>query len=170
MLEHWVAWSILIHSCSSWYLHVNVHKLLPCLVPQPAVLPALVLQPPPCHELFPPGCLSLLLLPVWMNVSSLTPWLLDFHTVRFSVSSGCFLFLNFLSFFWLWEEAQCVYLHLHLGHKAGYEVLQPLSCPVLTSGSHQVRWDSCMNSLRDTYKEISGKGTRATASLKIHFH
>ena len=34
------------------------------------------------------------LLPVWMNVSSLTSWLLDFHTVQFSVSSGCFLFLN----------------------------------------------------------------------------
>ena len=26
-----------------------------------------------------------------MNVSSLSPWLLDFHTVQFSVSSGCFL-------------------------------------------------------------------------------
>ena len=34
------------------------------------------------------------LLPVWMNVSSLSPYLLDFHTVRFSVSCGCFLFLN----------------------------------------------------------------------------
>ena len=41
-----------------------------------------------------PSCPSLPLLPVWMNVSSLSPWLLDFHTVRFSVSSGCFLFLN----------------------------------------------------------------------------
>ena len=41
-----------------------------------------------------PSCLSLPLLPVWMNVSSLSPWLSDFHTVRFSVSSGCFLFLN----------------------------------------------------------------------------
>ena len=35
-----------------------------------------------------PSCPSLPLLPVWMNVS-LTPWLLDFHTVRFSGSSGC---------------------------------------------------------------------------------
>ena len=33
-------------------------------------------------------------LPVWVSVSSLSPWLSDFHTVRFSVSSGCFLFLN----------------------------------------------------------------------------
>ena len=48
-----------------------------------------------------PGCPSLPLLPVWMNVSSLTPWLSDFHTVWFIGSSGCFLFLNLLSFFWL---------------------------------------------------------------------
>ena len=59
---------------------------------------------------------SLPLLLVWMNVSSLTAWLLDFHTVWFSGSSGCVLFLNLLlSFFWLCEESQCVYLHLHLG-------------------------------------------------------
>ena len=32
---------------------------------------------------------------VWMNLSSLIPvWLSDFHTVRFSDSSGCFLCLN----------------------------------------------------------------------------
>ena len=41
-----------------------------------------------------PGCPSPPLLLVWINVSSLSPWLLDFHTVRFSVSSGCFSFLN----------------------------------------------------------------------------
>ena len=41
----------------------------------------------------PPGCPSLPLLLVWINVSSLSPWLLDLHTIRFSVSSG-FLFLN----------------------------------------------------------------------------
>ena len=40
-----------------------------------------------------PSCLSPPLLPVWMNVSSLTPWLSDFYTVWFSGSSGCFLFL-----------------------------------------------------------------------------
>ena len=45
-------------------------------------------------ESSPLGCLSLPLLLVWMNVSSLSPWLLDFHAVPFSVSSGCFLFLN----------------------------------------------------------------------------
>ena len=51
-------------------------------------------QLPPCREFSLPSCLSLPLLPVWMNVSSLSPWMSDFHTVRFSVSSGCFLFLK----------------------------------------------------------------------------
>ena len=70
----------------------------------------------PCLEASPPGCLSPPLLPVWMKVSSLTPLLLDFHTIQFSVNSGCFLFLNLLlSFFWLYEEAKCFYLHLHVG-------------------------------------------------------
>ena len=41
-----------------------------------------------------PSCLSPPLLPVWTNVSSLSPWLSDFCAVRFSVSSGCFLFLD----------------------------------------------------------------------------
>ena len=45
-----------------------------------------------------PSYLSPPLLPVWMNVSFLSPWLLDFLAVRFSVSSGCFLFLNCPSF------------------------------------------------------------------------
>ena len=36
-----------------------------------------------------------------------------------SVSSGCFLFLNLLfSFFWLYKEAQCVYLRFHLRQKS----------------------------------------------------
>ena len=59
--------------------------------------------------------------PTGLHECSLTPWLSDFHTVRFSVSSGCFLFLSLsLSFFWLCKEAQCVYLHLHLGRKLVY--------------------------------------------------
>ncbi|KAF6104411.1 hypothetical protein HJG60_011347 [Phyllostomus discolor] len=63
-----------------------------------------------------PGHPSPRLLPVWRNVSSFTPWLWYFPTVQFSVSSGYFLFLN-LSSFWLCEEAQCIYLRLHLGWK-----------------------------------------------------
>ena len=75
-----------------------VHQLLPR---QPAAAsptplhnlpPHWVCQPPPCCKSCLPGCLSPLLLLVWVHVSSLSPWLLDFHTVRFSVSSGCFLF------------------------------------------------------------------------------
>ena len=44
----------------------------------------------PLHSgyLFPP------LLLVWTNVSSLTPWFSDFHTVSFSDSCGYFLFLK----------------------------------------------------------------------------
>ena len=30
-----------------------------------------------------------------MNISSVTPWLSDFHTVQFSVSSGCFFVFKF---------------------------------------------------------------------------
>ena len=53
-----------------------------------------------------------------MNISSWTPWWSDFHRVQFSVSVGCFLFLNLLSSsFWLCEEAQCVYILLHVGQK-----------------------------------------------------
>ena len=56
-----------------------------------------------------------------MNVFSLTPQLSDFHTIRFSGSSGYFLYLNLLlSFFWLCEEGQCIYLHLYLGQKSLY--------------------------------------------------
>ena len=53
-------------------------------------LPAAALLGSPLH----PGCPSSPLLLVWVSVSSLSPWLLDFHTVQFSVSFGGFLFLN----------------------------------------------------------------------------
>ena len=100
-----VAWSVSLPSCSSHFICMWMWDHWIC-------------QLPPCHESSLPGCPSPPLLPVWMNVSSLTPWLSDFHTIWFSVSSGCFLFLNFLSFFWLCEEAKCVYLCLHLGQKS----------------------------------------------------
>ena len=77
--------------------------------------PAARLATSPLH----PGGPSLPLLLVWMSVSSLTPWLSTFHTVQFSDSSGCFLFLNLLlSFFCLCEEAKCIYLRLRLGQKS----------------------------------------------------
>ena len=77
-----------------------VNQLLPHRLA--AALPAPLHNPPPhwvcqlqpCREFSMPGCLSPPLLPVWMNVSSLSLWLSDFHTVCFSFSSSCFLFLN----------------------------------------------------------------------------
>ena len=85
-------------------------------------------QPPPCCLSSPPCCLSPPLLPVWLNVSSLCPWLSDFHTVRFSGSSGCFLFLKLLlSLFWLFEEAQCIYLYLRLCQKSLLVLIKSLN-------------------------------------------
>ena len=64
-----------------------VHQLLPHW-PAAALSTPLHNQPPHwAHQLppwlksSPPGCLSPCLLLVWMNVSSLFPWLSDFHTV-----------------------------------------------------------------------------------------
>ena len=58
-------------------------------------------------------------------ISSLSPWLSDFHTVQFSVSSGCFfVFKLLLSFFCLCEGAQGVYLCLHLGRKSDWNFLK----------------------------------------------
>ena len=89
MLELWVVWSVLLPSSSSQFICKQMwdHPVL-------NLPPRQVHQPLPCYESSPPGCPSPPLLLVWMNVCSLTPWLLDFHTVQFSVSSGCFLFLN----------------------------------------------------------------------------
>ena len=71
-----------------------------------------------------PGFPSLSLLSVWVNVSSLTPWLLNFHTVWFSGCSGYFLFLNFfLSFFWLCEEAKCITYASILARSLQHEIL-----------------------------------------------
>ena len=106
-LEPWVVPSVLLPSCSSQFICTRM-----CYCPVPQTLPG--------HESSSPRCPSLPLLQVWMNVSSLISWLLDFHIVRFSGSSGCFLFLNLLLSFWLCEEVQCVYLCLHLGWKSKY--------------------------------------------------
>ena len=94
------------------YPHTNVG--LPATI-SPTWSSSCCLASCPFHS----GCPFPPLLPVWMNVSSLTPWLLDFHTVHFSGSSGCFLFLNLLlSFFWLYEKAKCIYLCFHIDQKS----------------------------------------------------
>ena len=113
-LEPWVAWSVLLPSCSSRFIPTQMWDHL---LHQP--LPGHLTLSDSCsfavHPLHP-GCLSPFLLPVWMNVSSLNPWLLDFHIIRFSGSSGCFLFLNLLlSFFWLCKETQCIYTSIFAG-------------------------------------------------------
>ena len=108
-LEPWVAQSVSLPSWSSRFICKRMwgHP---------------VRQPPPSRESSEPGCPPPPLLPFWVSVSSLTPWLLDFHTVPFSVSSACFLFLNLFLSFWLFKEARCVYLCLPLGQKSAQNV------------------------------------------------
>ena len=96
VLEPWVARSVLLPCRSSRFICVRMWGRRVCQMSH--CLPCSTI----CHfagssrNVRPlcPGCPSLPLLPVWMNVSSLSPWLSEFHAVGFSVSSGCFLFLN----------------------------------------------------------------------------
>ena len=76
-LEPWVVQSVSLSSCSSKFICTQTWA---CTVRQPL----------PCCESSLPICPSLPFLLFWMNVSSLIAWFSDFHTVRFSVSSGCF--------------------------------------------------------------------------------
>ena len=99
-------WGCLVCFTPPLFLQIYLSTNVGHWGPPATVLPDPVLQPAPCHESSLPSCLSPPLLPVWMNMSSLTPWLSDFHTVRFSISSGCFfVFKLLLSFFWLCEKA-----------------------------------------------------------------
>ena len=79
----------------------------------------LVCQLPPCRTSSPPQ------LPVSTPPSGLDECccfnsLVVRISIRFDfLAVVCFLFLNLLlSFFWLYEEAQCIYLRLHLGQKS----------------------------------------------------
>ena len=49
----------------------------------------------------------LLLVPLWMNVASLNPWLLDFHTAQLSDECGWYLFCGLVVIFaivvWGWK-------------------------------------------------------------------
>ena len=75
-LESWVVWSL---SLSTGIWDCQVHQL------------------PPCCTSFPLQLLnSTLFTSLDEYVSSLAPWLLDFHAFLFSGSSDCFLFLNLL--------------------------------------------------------------------------
>ena len=98
-LEPWVVQSVLLPSCSSWLICTRMwvcSHLVTC----------------PCH----PSFLSLPLLPVWMNFFNSLVVGLPYSSIFWQF--WYFLFLNFLSFFWLYEEAKCIYVCLHLGQKS----------------------------------------------------
>ena len=108
VLEPWAAWSVSLPSCSSWFIHTQMWD--PPVHKPP---PRLVCQLPPCHRSSPPGCPSPPLLLVWNECFFFISLVVG---VPYSLIFWQFwLFLNLLlSFFWLCEEAQCVYLCLHL--------------------------------------------------------
>ena len=104
-LGPWVVQSVSLPSCSSWFIRRQMWDHL-------------VFQPPPCHEFSP----------LWLPGSA-PPTGLDecffFNTLVVGLPYSSifwqfwyFLFLNFLSFFWLYEEAKCIYVCLHLGQKS----------------------------------------------------
>ena len=80
----WVFWSGAGITCSQgippnfFPPHMNVRP--------PIVLPL-------CNFTSPP------FLPIWMNVASLNPWMLDFHTAQFSDESGWNLFCSLVVIF-----------------------------------------------------------------------
>ena len=119
VLEPWVAWSI---SLPRFFLPVYPHANmglppLPAYTVSPTWSSSCCLAMCPLHSSCPPPPLLL----VGINVSSLTPWLSDFHIVWFSGSSGYFLFLNLLSScFWLCKEQNVSTYSLHLGRKSLY--------------------------------------------------
>ena len=77
MLEPWVVWSVSLPRCSSQFIRMWIAQLARSCLSHP------VLQTPPCHKSSLPSYTALPLLLVWMNVSSLTPWLLDCHRLIF---------------------------------------------------------------------------------------
>ena len=123
-LEPWVVWSVLLPSCFSQFIHLQMWD-----GPLPQLLP-LLFGPPsgPCPLSSPP----------WLLIST-PPTSLDecffFNSLVVGLPYNLIfirfwliLFLNlFLSFFWLWEEAKCIYLHLHLGQKS--HCLSPVLMP-----------------------------------------
>ena len=117
----------------------------------------LLCQPPPCPPQSSSRCLAMTplhpscppppLLLVWMSVSSLTPWLLDFRTVQFPGSSGYFLFVNLLLSCFGCARRQSVYLCLHLARKSTWmwffnSVVVGLPLNSISDGSE--RWLFCI--------------------------
>ena len=95
--ETWTVLSVSLPCVLLVYLHMNVVPLVHQLPPHLPSPPVSVSHPwyASCHLAAHhpcPDCESLSLLSVWMNVSSLTPWLSDFHTVESGSTSGGLLF------------------------------------------------------------------------------
>ena len=111
MLEPSVARSVSLPSCSSWFMQRD------CPLHQPP--PHLVHQLPPRRESSPPR------LPVSTPPIGLDEYFF-FNSLVVGLPCGSifchfwlfFVFKLLLSFFWSCEEAQCVYLRLHLGRKS----------------------------------------------------
>ena len=138
VLEPWVSPSVLLPSCSSQFICMQMWD---CPVCKP--LPHWVCQLLPCHPV-PQSAASLghpatglpQVLSAWLPVSAPLICLDECFFFNFLVvglpysSIFChfwlfFVFQLLLSFLWLCEEAQCVYLYLHLGRKSprGYLIL-----------------------------------------------
>ena len=105
-LKSWVVQCVSLPSCSSWFIHMQMWDCPVC-------------QSLPCHMSSPP----------WLLISTPTASLNECYffnclVVRLAYSSifwqFCFLFffLYLLSFFWLCEEAKCIYLCLYLVRKS----------------------------------------------------
>ena len=103
-----------------------------------------------------PGCPSPLLLPVWMNFSSLSPWLSDFRGSIFCQFCLFFVFKLLLSFFWLCKEVQYVYLHLHLGQKLQERILKAAISQQKLERSEGAGWQNIQGD------EMQGLTTKAT--------
>ena len=107
LLEPWVVWSVLLPSCSSRFVLMHMWDCP-------------VLQALPCGGPLQPGS--------WLSA---TPTSLDecFFFKSLVVGLPCssifwqfwlfffFILSWFLSFFWLYKEAEHIYLHLNLGQK-----------------------------------------------------
>ena len=79
-------WDCLLHLYPSQFLSTTCKHGTTCS----ATTTAVSLH----HTTCLPVSVTLPLLPTWINVASLNPWLSDFHTALFSDGSGCYLFWN----------------------------------------------------------------------------
>ena len=109
------------------YLRANVgpQGLLAAAWPAPFhnPPPRWVRQPPPCHKSSPPQ-LSISAPPISLDECFFISLVVRLpYSLIFRQFWLFFVFKLLLSFFWLCKEAQCVYVHLHLGQKLDTRVL-----------------------------------------------